>query len=170
MNDEYRKSSTAFPSDEPHSHLEPYRELILRWPRQGRSYRRIRELLADKCSMSCLMTHSMALCEDGRARARYQAAEPAAETESRYNREAFEQRTPETLGRTARRQTTVQARTLPGILFCAGAGRGEAIGGFSKSYMTNARSKLRMSRCAGLFQRRSRPARYSQNFSRNRPR
>jgi hypothetical protein len=34
------------PPDEPRSRAEPYRELILRWRRQGRSYRRIREWLA----------------------------------------------------------------------------------------------------------------------------
>jgi hypothetical protein len=37
------------PEDEPRSHLEPYREVILRWRRQGRSYRRICQILTDEC-------------------------------------------------------------------------------------------------------------------------
>jgi len=35
------------PADPPRSRLEPYKRLILRWKREGRSYRRIRELLAE---------------------------------------------------------------------------------------------------------------------------
>ena len=38
--------------DEARSRLEPYRELILRWRRQGRSYRRIRQLLATSCKVT----------------------------------------------------------------------------------------------------------------------
>ena len=33
------------------SRMEPYRELILRWRRQGKSYRRIQQLLADHFSL-----------------------------------------------------------------------------------------------------------------------
>ena len=33
------------------SRLEPYKELILRWRRQGRSHRRIARLLLDKCKV-----------------------------------------------------------------------------------------------------------------------
>jgi hypothetical protein len=40
------------PLDESHSRLGPYKELILRWRRQGRGYTRIRELLAEKCSVT----------------------------------------------------------------------------------------------------------------------
>ena len=40
------------PEDEPRSRLEPYRELILQWRRQGRSYRRIQKLLSDKCQIT----------------------------------------------------------------------------------------------------------------------
>jgi hypothetical protein len=39
------------PADEPRSRLEPYRELILRWRRQGKTYRRICVLLADHCKV-----------------------------------------------------------------------------------------------------------------------
>jgi Xaa-Pro aminopeptidase len=41
----------SLPEDAPRSRLEPYRELILRWRRQGRSYRRIRQLLNDECQV-----------------------------------------------------------------------------------------------------------------------
>ena len=47
MNSELQRIFDSVPEDEPRSHLEPYRELILRWRRQGRSYRRIRQLLID---------------------------------------------------------------------------------------------------------------------------
>jgi hypothetical protein len=40
------------PLDEPRSKLEPYRELILLWRRQKRTYRRIQELLGEKCGVS----------------------------------------------------------------------------------------------------------------------
>ena len=40
------------PEDEPRSRLEPYREQILLWRRHGKKYRRIRQLLADRCSVS----------------------------------------------------------------------------------------------------------------------
>jgi len=40
------------PLDESRSRLEPYKELILRWRRQGRGYTRIRELLVEKCSVT----------------------------------------------------------------------------------------------------------------------
>jgi hypothetical protein len=39
------------PLDEPRSKLEPYRELILSWRRQKRTYRRIQELLREKCGV-----------------------------------------------------------------------------------------------------------------------
>jgi hypothetical protein len=39
------------PEDGPRSKLEPYRELILRWRRQRKSYRRITKLLAEKCGV-----------------------------------------------------------------------------------------------------------------------
>ena len=48
------------PDDEPRrSRLEPYREQILLWRRQGRTYRRIQNLLAEKCSIlvSLAMVH-----------------------------------------------------------------------------------------------------------------
>jgi hypothetical protein len=47
------------PLDEPRSKLEPYRELILLWRRQRRTYRRIRELLSEKCGLrvSTAMVH-----------------------------------------------------------------------------------------------------------------
>ena len=41
----------SVPLDEPRSRLEPYRELILHWRRQGRSYHRIRQLLSEHCDI-----------------------------------------------------------------------------------------------------------------------
>ena len=41
----------SVPADEPRSRLDPYRELILRWRRQGKSHDRIRQLLSDKCDV-----------------------------------------------------------------------------------------------------------------------
>ena len=41
----------SVPPDEPRSRMEPYRELILRWRRQGRTYRKIQTLLAERCSL-----------------------------------------------------------------------------------------------------------------------
>ena len=39
------------PPDEPRSKLEPFRAYILRWRRQGRSYRRIQEILREQCQL-----------------------------------------------------------------------------------------------------------------------
>jgi hypothetical protein len=39
------------PPDEPRSKLEPFRAIILRWRRQGRSYRRIQEILLEQCQL-----------------------------------------------------------------------------------------------------------------------
>jgi hypothetical protein len=39
------------PKDEPRSRLEPYRVQILLWRRQGKSYRRIRQLLGEECQI-----------------------------------------------------------------------------------------------------------------------
>jgi hypothetical protein len=41
----------SLPADEPRSRLEPYCELILRLRRQGRTYRRISQILAEKCDV-----------------------------------------------------------------------------------------------------------------------
>ena len=39
------------PAAEPRSKLEPLRDYILRWRRQGRSYRRIQRILHEHCKM-----------------------------------------------------------------------------------------------------------------------
>ena len=49
MNAELQRIYDSVPAEKSRSRLEPYRELILQWRRQGRSYRRIRTLLAEKC-------------------------------------------------------------------------------------------------------------------------
>ena len=51
MKQEHQRIFDDFPTDEPRSRLEPYRELILRMRRQGRTYHRIRKLLADRCGV-----------------------------------------------------------------------------------------------------------------------
>ena len=48
MNGDHQRIADSVLDDEPRSRLEPYREVILRWRRQGRSYRRICKLLGDK--------------------------------------------------------------------------------------------------------------------------
>jgi len=39
------------PKDPPRSRLEPFKDLILKWRRQGRTYKRISELLANECGV-----------------------------------------------------------------------------------------------------------------------
>lgn len=56
MNAELQRIFESIPEDTPRSRLEPYRELILRWRRQGRTYRRIKTLLADQCSIQVSTT------------------------------------------------------------------------------------------------------------------
>jgi len=51
MKKELQRIFDDVPADEPRSRLEPYRELILRMRRQGRTYHRIRKVLADKCGV-----------------------------------------------------------------------------------------------------------------------
>jgi hypothetical protein len=52
MNDELLQRLASWPNDETRSRLEPYRELILRWRRQGRSYRKIQRILAAECKLT----------------------------------------------------------------------------------------------------------------------
>jgi len=66
------------PADEPRSKLEPFRVFILRWRREGRSYRRIREILADKCNVR---VSSEGLRKFVHSRARPRKLPPEAETE-----------------------------------------------------------------------------------------
>jgi len=51
MNETLQQIFDSAPADRPRSRLEPYRELILRWRRQGRTYHRIRQLLKDRCGL-----------------------------------------------------------------------------------------------------------------------
>jgi hypothetical protein len=48
MKPEFQRVYESIPADEPRSRLAPYGELIMRWRRQGRTYHRIRELLAQQ--------------------------------------------------------------------------------------------------------------------------
>jgi hypothetical protein len=51
VKEELQQIFDSVPEDEPRSPLEPYRELILRWRRQGRTYRRICQMLGEKCNV-----------------------------------------------------------------------------------------------------------------------
>lgn len=51
MTDEQRLALENLPPEEPGSRLDPFRPFILRWRREGRSYDRICEILADKCGV-----------------------------------------------------------------------------------------------------------------------
>jgi hypothetical protein len=48
MNPEHQRVFDSIPEDPPRSRLEPYRDVILLWRRQGRSLRRICKLLLEK--------------------------------------------------------------------------------------------------------------------------
>ena len=49
--EELLKRLENLPPGEPRSKLEPLRVYILRWRRQGRSYRRIQRILREHCQM-----------------------------------------------------------------------------------------------------------------------
>ncbi len=49
--EELLKRLENLPPAEPRSKLEPLRDYILRWRRQGRSYRRIQRILHEHCRM-----------------------------------------------------------------------------------------------------------------------
>jgi hypothetical protein len=51
LSDELVKRLENLPPPEPRSRLEPLRELILAWRQQGRSYRRIQQLLREHCKV-----------------------------------------------------------------------------------------------------------------------
>jgi len=51
MNPELQQIYDRVPLDTPRSRLEPYRELVLAWRRQGRTYRRIVTLLDQECAV-----------------------------------------------------------------------------------------------------------------------
>jgi hypothetical protein len=72
VNSKLQRIFDSAPEDEPRSRLEPYRELILRWRRQGRSYRRICKLLSEKCQ---LKVSYLALYEFVQRRSRPRKAE-----------------------------------------------------------------------------------------------
>jgi hypothetical protein len=78
MNAELQRVFDSTPDDEPRSRLEPYRELILQWRRQGRTYRRIRQLLAEKCGVRVA---DMTLHEFVQRRSRPRHAEPELRSE-----------------------------------------------------------------------------------------
>jgi hypothetical protein len=52
MNAELEQELEDLPPDEPRSPLQPYSGLILRWRRQGRSYRWICRMMREKCGIA----------------------------------------------------------------------------------------------------------------------
>jgi hypothetical protein len=52
MNPELQLIFDSIPDEEALSRLEPYRELILRWRRKGRSYRWICRMMNEKCGVT----------------------------------------------------------------------------------------------------------------------
>lgn len=51
VTDELQRDLDDIPALEPRSILEPFRAVILRWRRDGRSYRNIQQILGDKCKV-----------------------------------------------------------------------------------------------------------------------
>lgn len=51
VTDELRNVLDNLPADEPRSRLDPFRTFILRWRREGRSYRSIQRILAVECQV-----------------------------------------------------------------------------------------------------------------------
>jgi hypothetical protein len=51
VTDQLRQVLDNLPADGPRSRLDPFRAFILRWRREGRSYRRIQQILADECKV-----------------------------------------------------------------------------------------------------------------------
>jgi len=51
VDEELQKVLDNLPAEEPRSRLEPLRQFILRWRQEGRSYKRIREILHDQCHL-----------------------------------------------------------------------------------------------------------------------
>jgi hypothetical protein len=52
LTDDLQRVLESLPVAEPRSRLEPFRTFILRWRREGRSYRNIQEILASQCGLS----------------------------------------------------------------------------------------------------------------------
>jgi hypothetical protein len=78
VNPELLRIYDGTPEDEPRSRLQPYCELILRWRRQGKSYRKICKLLTDKCGVRIGRT---ALNEFVQRRSRPRKSQPEVELE-----------------------------------------------------------------------------------------
>jgi hypothetical protein len=51
VTEEFQQVLDNLPSDEPRSKLEPFRRSILRWNREGRTYRSMQKLLRENCGV-----------------------------------------------------------------------------------------------------------------------
>ena len=102
--EELVKRLENLPPDEPRSKLEPLRELILAWRQQGRSYRRIQQILREHCQMDVAYetlrrfvqrreTSRSAEPEPVAATSLVTAAPPSGEVKPRWNFDADKLRT-----------------------------------------------------------------------------
>jgi hypothetical protein len=66
------------PEDAPRSRLDPFRPFILRWRREGRSYRKIQQILADECKVR---VHNETLRRFVKRRSRPRKPQPEPEAE-----------------------------------------------------------------------------------------
>lgn len=78
MNVDLQRVFDNTPDDTPRSRLEPYQELILCWRRQGRTYRRIQQLLTRQCSVKVSLAM---LYKFVKSRSRPRQAQPELQSE-----------------------------------------------------------------------------------------
>jgi hypothetical protein len=78
LTNELQRVLENLPDDEPRSRLEPFRAFILRWRRDGRSYRSIQEILASWCGVR--VTHET-VRRFVKLRARPRKAQPESEVQ-----------------------------------------------------------------------------------------
>jgi DNA-binding transcriptional MerR regulator len=78
IDEERQKVLDNLPAEEPRSRLEPFRQFILRWRREGRSYKRIRQILHDECHVK--VAHAT-LFKFVQRRSRARKAQPKSQAE-----------------------------------------------------------------------------------------
>ncbi len=77
LTDEVQQVLDNLPPDEPRSKLEPFRRIILRWSREGRTYRSMQKVLRDKCGVTASLSTLFHFVQS-RSRPRKQETEAAA--------------------------------------------------------------------------------------------
>ena len=79
VSDELQRVLDNLPAEEPRSRLEPFRGFILKWRREGRSYRRIQAILREECKVT--VTYET-LRQFVKRRVRPRKADPETSTET----------------------------------------------------------------------------------------